>query len=163
MKGGQIQEGSGAVNPSLVLPARFYTARPMDRRVFLISAVATPLALGGCGGRTITVICDPELAAPLDRALATRGRATYRLQGLAPRALLEAAEAGEGAVVVTREAKLADRLQRLSHVRLQNRWKIEIGGGLAHILATKGAGEGVAAHLGEWLAGEEAARLFSAR
>jgi|GEM_PF-4422515 len=135
----------------------------MDRRVFLVFAVAASWTLGGCGGRVTPVICDTDLVAPLDRALATRGRSTYRLEGLGPRPLLDAAEAGEGAIIVTREGKLADRLQRLSHVRLQNRWELRIGGGPVHVLATKGSGERMAIHLGEWLASEEAAPLLNAR
>lgn len=138
----------------------------MDRRVFLIAAGllaggASSLTLGGCGEPTIPVIADPELVPPFDRALASRGRATYRLEGLGPRPLLERAEAGKGLLVVTREGRLADRLQRLAHVRLQNRWKLDIAGAPVHLLVTKGPGERAAIHLAEWLASEEAAPYLS--
>lgn len=133
----------------------------MDRRVFLV----TTLALGGCGllgGRTIDVVCDPGLAAALDRALVTRGARTYRLAGLSPKAMLDRAETAPGLIVVSAEPKLTDRLQRLGFARLQNRWRFQIGGAPAHMVVTEGAGEAAAVHLAKWLAGDEAAGLLSA-
>jgi hypothetical protein len=135
----------------------------MDRRVFFLTALVAPLALAGCGGAPTPVVCDPDLAPALDRALASRGRATYRLEALTARPLLARAEASGGLLVATREPKLADRLQRLGLVRIQNRWKLEVGGAPVHLVVTTGAGEAAAAHLAKWLAGEEAARRLSDR
>lgn len=136
-------------------------ATPMDRRVFLVGT----LALGGCGllgPRTVGVVCDPDLTPALTRALTTRGAKTYRLEGLAPKAILDRAETTSGLIVISAEPKLTDRLQRLGFARLQNRWKLEIGGTPVHMVVTEGAGEAAAAHLAKWLAGEEAGKLLSA-
>ncbi len=130
----------------------------------MISALVGPLALpAACSHAATAVVCDPELLPALDRALATRGRATYRLDGLAAKPLLARAEAETGLLVVTREPKLADRLQRLGLVRIQNRWKLDLGEAPAHLVATTGAGEAAAARLAKWLTGDEAARLLSGR
>jgi len=131
----------------------------MDRRIFLASG----LALAACGPRTTTVVCDPDLAPALGRALRTRGERSFTLEPLAPRDLLTRAEGGGGVLVVTREPKLADRLQRLGVARLQNRWKQDIDGAPAQMVVTTGDGESTAVHMARWLAGEEAAGLLSAR
>lgn len=133
----------------------------MDRRVFLVSGLAGLAPLAACAPRVITVICDPALAPALDRALRTRGGRTYRLEPLAPRELLARAEGGAGLLVVTREPKLADRLQRLGFARIQNRWKPDIGGAPAQMVVTTGDGEAAAVHMARWLAGDEAAALLN--
>jgi hypothetical protein len=136
----------------------------MDRRIFLSGALASALPLVGCGaGAPVPVACDRPLAAALTRALeawsAKGGRCV--LDALAARPLIDRGETTEGLVLVTREPKLADRLQRQSLARLQNRWHPMIGGVQAEMVVTRGAGEGAAVKLAKWLASEDAAALLT--
>lgn len=138
----------------------------MDRRLFLAGAVA----LTGCTTRPtdLSVACDPDLVAPLKAALAAwrpdgegtgvRGRS---IVGVDERTLLSLAERTDGLVVVTREPKLADRLQRTSRVRLQNRWKPRIGAGEVQVVVTRGEGEALGAAFGKWLMSDEATAILS--
>ncbi|MDP2151352.1 MAG: hypothetical protein Q8K13_17110 [Parvibaculum sp.] len=135
----------------------------MDRRLFLLALGA----VAGCarGGPGPAVVCDPDLVAPLNAALAAwvrKGEAsTFTLDGADPRALLAAGEAGSGAVIATREPMLADRLQRYGHARLQNRFKPRIGGGEVQVVVTRGPGEAAGAAFAGWLASDEAAALLT--
>lgn len=135
----------------------------MDRRVFLLST----LALAGCGPNPPrqAVICDPGLGGPL-----TRARTRYPRPGVLvvsearPQALLEMAEAEPSALVVTRQSLIANRLQRLGHVRLEHRWQARIGKDAVQLLVTKGGGPAQwrALTLAKWLASEEGAAALAA-
>ncbi|MFA7264306.1 MAG: hypothetical protein WC068_14910 [Caulobacter sp.] len=134
----------------------------MDRRVFLVST----LALAGCGSGPPrqSVICDPGLGAVL-----TRARDRFAEPGVLvvsearPQALLEMAEAEPSALIVTRQSLIANRLQRLGHVRLEHRWQARIDGETVQILVAKGAGPAQwrALRLAKWLAGDEAASVLA--
>lgn len=129
----------------------------MDRRLFLLST----LALAGCGltDSRQMVICDPDLAPALSRALKTRGEpGDGILYGAAPQALLVAAEGEPSALVVTRQSLIANRLQRLGFVRLEHRWQAQIAGETAEIMVTKGMGlaQWRALKLARWLASDAA-------
>lgn len=136
----------------------------MDRRLFLLALGA----VAGCarGGPGPVVVCDPDLVAPLNVALAAwvrRGEAAdFSLKAADPRTLLAAGEGGTGAVIATREPKLADRLQRYGHARLQNRFKPRAGGGEIQVVATRGPGEAAGAAFAKWLMTDEAAALLNA-
>lgn len=136
----------------------------MDRRLFLLALGA----VAGCapGGPGPAVVCDPDLVTPLNAALAAWARkgeaAAFTLKAADPKALLEAGEAGSGAVIVTREPKLADRLQRYGHARLQNRFKPKIGGGEVQVVVTRGADEAAGVKFAKWLMTDEAAALLTA-
>ncbi len=136
----------------------------MDRRLFLAGAAA----LAGCagGGSGPVVVCDPDLVAPLNAALAAwvrKGEATdFTLDAADAKALLAAGESGAGAVIATREPMLADRLQRYGHARLQNRFKPRIGAGEVQVVATRGPGEGAGVTFARWLTTDEAAALLTA-
>ncbi len=135
----------------------------MDRRLFLLALGA----VAGCarGGPGPAVVCDPDLVAPLNAALAAwvrKGEATaFTLKAADPKALLEAGEAGSGAVIATREPKLADRLQRYGHARLQNRFKPKIGPGEVQVVVTRGPGEAAGEAFAKWLMTDEAAALLT--
>ncbi len=134
----------------------------MDRRVFLIST----LALAGCGNppEGQVVVCDHDLAGPLARALKAREPVEpVMLPRASTQALLESAEQTRSALVVTRYSLIANRLQRLGYVRLENRWRAQIGGQTVQIAVTRGGGgaQRRALRLGEWLASEAAAGLLT--
>ena len=135
----------------------------MDRRLFLLALGA----VAGCarGGPGPAVVCDPDLVAPLNAALAAwvrKGEASaFTLETADPRALLAAGEAGSGTVIATREPMLADRLQRYGHARLQNRFKPRIGAGEVQVVATRGPGEAAGAAFAKWLMTDEAAALLT--
>ncbi|HRD29725.1 MAG TPA: hypothetical protein PLO65_15595 [Caulobacter sp.] len=130
----------------------------MDRRAFLVST----LALAGCGAASPrqVVICDPGLGAALMRA-----RARYPQPGALvvsearPQALLEMAEGERSALVVTRQSLIANRLQRLGHVRLEHRWQARIGKDAVQLLVTRGGGPSQwrALKLARWLASDAGA------
>jgi hypothetical protein len=135
----------------------------MDRRAFLVST----LALAGCGRAEArqVVICDPGLGSAL-----TRARAGYPEPGALvvsearPQALLEMAEGEASALVVTRQSLIANRLQRLGHVRLEHRWQASIGGDTVQLLVTRGGGPAQwrALKLAKWLASEAGAAALAA-
>ena len=134
----------------------------MDRRIFLLSS----LALAGCGGPPDgqVVICDPALAGPLARALATQDRTPpFILPQASPQALLDPAEKARSALVVTRYSLIANRLQRLGYVRLEHRWQALISDQTVQISVTRGGGQAQrrALRLAKWLASEEAAPLLA--
>lgn len=134
----------------------------MDRRLF----IAGTLTLVGCGagsGGRVDLVCDPDLEAPLRLALAARGEAggSAVITPAGPQELLGRAAAAEADLVVTREVRIADRLQRLGHARLEHRWRIDIDGPPIIVLAIReGRGHGRAVRLGKWLSGPEAAAAF---
>ena len=73
--------------------------------------------------------------------------------------LLDRAEGTSSSLVVTGQALLANRLQRLGHVRLEHRWETLAGEQKISILVTKGGGlpQWRARKFARWLASEEAA------
>ena len=73
-----------------------------------------------------------------------------------------AGEGGAGVVIATREPKLADRLQRYGHARLQNRFKPKVGGGAIQVVVTRGPGEAAGVAFARWLMTDEAAALLTA-
>lgn len=133
----------------------------MDRRLFLC-LTASSFLLTGCLGPA-EVVCDPDLAPSVTKALEARtgGDGAYRLEALPPRALLTRAESADGLIIVTREDKLADRLQRLNYVRLRHRWKPLVHGKPVQILVTKGSGEGQGVRLAKWLATDGVERYLN--
>ena len=129
----------------------------MDRRLFLIST----LALAGCGDgdRPQTILCDPGLGVPLTRAREAYGEiGAIALYEARPAALLSRAKAERSALVVTRQALIANQLQRLGYVRLEHRWQARIGPETAEIMVTKGDGgaQRKAVSFARWLASEAA-------
>lgn len=144
----------------------FCTTGRMDRRLFLLGATAAT----ACSPTVaeLTVACDPDLVAPLKAALSAwrpggqetgvRGKS---IVGLDDRGLLAFGETTDGLVLATREPKLADRLQRTSRVRLQNRWKPRIGAGEVQVVVTRGAGEAEGVAFAKWLMTDEAAAILS--
>lgn len=133
----------------------------MDRRLFLLST----LSLAACNGSPPrqTVICDPGLGAALARAGKAYSKAgAFVLNEARREELLDRAEEESSALVVTRVALLANRLQRLAYVRLEHRWQARIGDDTVQILVTRGFGPAQwrALDLAKWLAGPEAAALL---
>ncbi len=131
----------------------------MDRRVFILGTLAAA-GCGPAGARRLDIVCDPGLEVYLARAVAAYGREDgYTLTVCTPQDLLRRVEARQADLVVTREGRIADRLQRLGQARLNDRWKASIQGDQVHILAIrKGDARRRALALGEWLASEEGAR-----
>ena len=135
----------------------------MDRRLFILST----LALSACGQTPPrqTVICDPGLGALLSRAGNAYGKAgLFVLNEARPEELLDRAETEPSALVVTRQSLLANRLQRLGHVRLEHRWQARIGDNSVQLLVTKGIGPAQwrALKLARWLASAETAPVLAA-
>lgn len=131
----------------------------MDRRVFILATLATA-GCGLTGDRSLDIVCDPGLEIPLARALAVHGiESGYSLTVCMPQEILRRVEGRMADLVVTREGKIADRLQRLGQARLNDRWTASILGVKVQILATRdGDAHRKAVALGEWLSGDEAAR-----
>ncbi len=136
----------------------------MDRRLFLLALGA----VAGCSrrGPGPVVVCDPDLVKPLNAALAAwarqGGASDFSPAPADPKALLTAGEGGAGVVIATREPKLADRLQRYGHARLQNRFKPKVGGGEIQVVVTRGPGEAAGVAFARWLMTDEAAALLTA-
>ena len=144
----------------------FCTTGRMDRRLFLLGAAA----LAGCSPAAgdLSIACDPDLVMRLKAAMTAwrpAGAATgvhgKSIVGLDDRALLAFGETTDGLVLVTREPKLADRLQRTSRVRLQNRWKPKIGPGEVQVVVTRGDGEAQGVAFARWLMTDEAAAILT--
>ncbi|MDP1737358.1 MAG: hypothetical protein Q8L23_07945 [Caulobacter sp.] len=130
----------------------------MDRRLFLLSTLALT-ACAPLGPRRQPLVCDRGLGETLTRAWAAFGE-DGRLditEATAPE-LLDRAEGTRSAVVVTGQALLANRLQRLGHVRLEHRWETSAGERKISILVTKGGGlpQWRALRFARWLASEAA-------
>lgn len=124
--------------------------------------------MAGCGltgQRRLDIVCDPGLEVALARAVTAReAEGGYTLSVCLPRELLQRVEDRTADLVATREGKIADRLQRLGQARLNDRWKASVQGADVHILAIRdGDARRRAMALGEWLAGDEAARHLAMR
>lgn len=134
----------------------------MHRRLFLLSTFA--LAACSAAPPRQTVICDPGLGAPLTRAGKVYGEAgVFVLNEVRAEALLDMAEHEASSLVVTRQSLLANRLQRLGHVRLEHRWQARIGDETVQVLVAKGGGPAQwrALKLAKWLASEEGAAALA--
>ena len=134
----------------------------MNRRLFLLST----LALAACDGAAPrqTVLCDPDLGAPLTRALAAAPTPVAPvLTEARPAELLDRAENADNAIIVTGQGLIANRLQRLGYVRLEHRWQAQIGAGTMQVLVTRGWGpdQWRALKLAKWLASDAAAPLLA--
>jgi hypothetical protein len=136
----------------------------MDRRQLLLALGA----LAGCAPADdgLVVVCDPDLGPPLQIALMAwvrKGEVPgYSLEVADAKRLLARGETMPGRVIITREPKLADRLQRYGYARLQNRFKPRIGAGQVQVVVTRGAGEGGGVRFARWLTTDEAAALLTA-
>jgi ABC-type glycerol-3-phosphate transport system substrate-binding protein len=134
----------------------------MRRRTLLVSL----LALAGCGSQDspLEVICDPELGEAARAALRAYQsahpdvRATVTV-GAAPD-LLVSAEAAGARVLITREIRLADRMQRTRRAPLENRWKLGSVEDPIAVVVTAGAGQHAAKAFAEWLSGPEGQAAF---
>src|SRR5690606_4039268 len=98
---------------------------PMRRRTLLTAALALPLA--ACGlmpPSPLVIVCDPDLAGPLETAAQAwpgrRGAAVEIVTDISERELGARMEAVQGGVIVTREPKQANRVQRLGLARLEH-------------------------------------------
>jgi len=133
----------------------------MDRRLFLFSAVALGACTPGATDSRLQAVCDREFAGVIRRAfLAWRtGAEEINIIAVAVRDVADVAMEVRSAVVVTREALHANRLQRLAHVRLERRWQVPIGGARAEVMVTTGQGTGQwgALAFAQWLASPAAA------
>jgi len=130
----------------------------MDRRLFLVST----LALTACaprGPRRQPLVCDRGLGEPMIRAWkAFGGEGRLDVTEASAPELLDRAQETRSSLVVTAQALLANRLQRLGHVRLEHRWEIFVGEEKIWVLVTKGGGPAQwrALKFARWLAGEAA-------
>lgn len=131
----------------------------MDRRTLLVSLAA----LGGCGlvgGGRLEALTDPELEAKLRAAMgvyaARHAGLAWSLTAADAVGLFARAQAPGSRVVVTRETKLTDNLQRTRRAPLENRWTLGTKDAPVAIVVTKGAGEHAAKAFAEWLAGPDA-------
>lgn len=115
----------------------------MHRRAFLGLALVT--LTPGCGLAArgpLEIVCDLDLAPILEKAAAAwpglEGGVVNVATDLSDRVLAEKMETTPAAVVVVREPKQADRLQRTGLAKLEDRWTREIGGEKAVIVVTRG-------------------------
>lgn len=135
----------------------------MDRRTLLVSL----LALGGCGlvgGGRLEALTDADLEARLKAALrAYAGQhpgLDWSLTASDAVGLYARAQAAGSRVIVTRETKLTDNLQRTRRAPLENRWTLGAKDAPIAIVVTKGAGEHAAKAFAEWLAGPDAPSIL---
>ncbi len=117
----------------------------MLRRTFFQSGLVAAAGLAGCGlgpPAGLTVVCDMDLRLPLIHAAALwpdRRNGPYDVRSdQTERALGLRMEALDGGLVVTREPKQANRLQRMGLARLDHRWTRTLGGGEIILIATRG-------------------------
>ncbi|WGM41290.1 hypothetical protein [Caulobacter sp. NIBR1757] len=138
----------------------------MHRRALLLAVLAVPVA--SCDLMTpplLQIVCDPDLVQALERAAtAWPGRRGAPVQIDSDISLVELGrkmEALRGGLIATREPKQANRIQRLSLARLEDRWIRDIDGGPVHLVATRGGfqEEHEARKFGKWLATPDADRF----
>lgn len=134
----------------------------MDRRTLLLSLAGFG-GLAGCGltgGGRLEALTDPALEARLKAAMsvyaAQHAGLDWSLTATDAVGLLARAQAAGARVVVTRETKLTDNLQRTRRAPLENRWTLGPKDAPVAIVVTKGAGEHLAKAFAEWLAGPDA-------
>jgi hypothetical protein len=138
----------------------------MHRRTLLVSLAASG-GLAGCGlagpGR-LEALTDPGLEAGLKSAMtAYAGQhpdLDWSLTATDPVSLLARAQAAGARVLVTRETKLCDNLQRTRRAPLENRWTLGAPNAPIGVVVTKGAGERQAKAFAEWLTSPEHRNVF---
>lgn len=144
----------------------------MRRRTLLLSALAVPVsaALASCDllpAPALQIVCDPDLAEALERAAIgwpERRYASLRVDtDISEVELGRKMEALMGGLIATREPKQANRIQRLSLARLEDRWAREVDGGQVHLVATRGdfRDEHQVRKFAKWLITPEADRFFT--
>lgn len=138
----------------------------MHRRTLLLAALAVPVsACDLLPPPQLGVVCDPDLAQALERAIvAWPGRRDGAFQVDTDISLIELGhkmEALRGGLIATREPKQANRIQRLSLARLEDRWTRDIDGGPVHLVVTRGELLDVrhARAFAKWLASPDADRF----
>ncbi len=133
----------------------------LGRRLFLSGLALSTTGLWACDigeAAVLSIVCDPDLAEPVGRALLAWPELRGGRHGLdsdpSERALGQKMEALRGGLVATREPKQANRLQRLGLSRLEHRWTRDIKGGPAILLVTRGPSgpQGRAVRFARWLA-----------
>jgi hypothetical protein len=137
----------------------------MDRRTLMISLAA----LGGCGpiqrGR-LEALTDPDLEVRLNVMMTAyaseHAGLNWSLTTADAVGLYNRAEAPGARVIVTRETKLTDNLQRTRRAALENRWTLGFPDAPIAVVVTKGAGEHVAKAFAEWLAAPNHRQSFEA-
>lgn len=141
----------------------------MHRRTLLLAALAVPVS--GCDllpASPLRVICDADLYENL-RVAATdwpdrRGGQVWMGTDISPVVLGRKMEDLRGGLIATREPKQANRIQRLSLARLEDRWTRDIGGTPVHLIVTRGdfRSEHQARKFAKWLVTPEADRFMDA-
>lgn len=138
----------------------------MHRRALLLAALAVPVsACDLLPPPPLGVVCDPDLAQALERAIiAWPGRRNGPFRVDTDISLIELGrkmEALRGGLIATREPKQANRIQRLSLARLEDRWIRDIDDGPVHLVVTRGDVLDVrhARAFAKWLATPEADRF----
>lgn len=137
----------------------------MHRRTLLLAALAAPL--GACDllpARDLIIVCDVDLVQALERAYAAwpDRRAALAIQSdISPVEQGRQMEALRGGLIATREPKQANRIQRLSLARLEDRWTRDIAGGPVQLVVTRGdvRDEHAARKFARWLASPAADRF----
>jgi hypothetical protein len=132
----------------------------MHRRNLLASFVSAAV-LAGCEANAspLAVITDPDLDALARTALlAYQGQHAGLRWTITPGAasdLYALAEADGARVLITRETRLADNLQRTRRAPLENRWTMGPKDAPIALVVTKGAGEATAKAFAQWLVSRE--------
>ncbi|RYF94713.1 MAG: hypothetical protein EON95_04330 [Caulobacteraceae bacterium] len=144
----------------------------MHRRALLLAALAVPASgpLASCGllpAGPLRIVCDPDLVQALEQAAnGWPGRRSAAVSVDTDISLVELGrkmEALQGGLIATREPKQANRIQRLSLARLEDRWTRDIGGGPVSLVVTRGdfVDEHEARTFAKWLASPEADRFVA--
>lgn len=143
----------------------------MHRRALLLAALAVPVSatLAACDlmpAPPLVIVCDPDLAEALERAAIgwpERRYSSLRVDtDISEVELGRKMEALRGGLIATREPKQANRIQRLSLARLEDRWARDIDGGQVHLVATRGdfRDEHQARKFAKWMITPAADRFF---
>ena len=138
----------------------------MHRRTLLLAALTLPV--GACDLMTpgpLRIVCDSDLVEAMERSAAAwpqrRGAPVQVETDISLVQLGRKMEALQGGLIATREPKQANRIQRLSLARLEDRWTRDIDGGPVHLVATRGdfRDEHQARTFAKWLITPEADRF----
>src|SRR5687768_16810679 len=141
----------------------------MHRRALLLAALAVPVtACDLMRPGPLRIVCDPDLAAALERAALAwpqrRGAPVEVGTDISLVQLGHRMEQLQGGLIATREPKQANRIQRLSLARLEDRWVRDVDGGPVHLVATRGdfRAEHQARKFARWLITPQADRFVDA-
>ena len=139
----------------------------MRRRTLLISLAAAG-GLAGCdllGDGRLEIITDPDLEPRVKAAAAAYAAGRKGLQWSVRAAdavgLLNLAEAPGARVLISRQTKLADNLQRTLRASLENRWRLGSVEDPVVVLVTSGQGKGGAKRFALWLTGPDAPAIVT--